>query len=396
MKNTANIEDLETAFRYKSNLELRFTYYVYRLLQFPQLLKMFTGLTNLVIKRNLPVKFLIKKSVFRIFCAGENIDEAFDLIKKLQSFSVHAVLDYVSEGEKTRLSFEKNTRIIIRNIATLGKESPGNFISVKISGLEDPAFLKEVNSSNYKELFESDPRLRDLVHRVDLICDAAMRYGIIVFIDAEDYYMQDTLDHLTEKMMEKYNKKETVVYNTLQMYLKDRPAYIERLIREAEEKKYIPGIKLVRGAYVEKEREAAALEGKPSPVYDKKEETDAAFDHAVERCLGSYPRIRTCVATHNDRSTAFAVDCMEKFGIRHDQVMFSQLYGMSDNLTFNLAARGYNASKYLPYGEVKKAIPYLIRRAQENSSMNGQVSREALRLKQEIRRRRSGKKVKTQ
>jgi proline dehydrogenase len=394
MKNTANIEDLETAFKYKSNLELRFTYYVYRLLQFPRLLRMFTKLTNLVIKRDLPVKFLIKKTVFKIFCAGENLDEAFDLVKKLDGYAVHSVLDYVSEGEKTRGAFERNTRIIIRNISQLGQQAAGNFISVKISGLEDPDFLKQVNASNYRALFESDTRLRDLVHRVDLICGAAQRYGVIVFIDAEDYFMQATLDHLTELMMEKYNRKEAIVYNTLQMYLKDRPGYIEHLISRGEEKKYSPGVKLVRGAYVEKEREHAMHEGKASPVYDHKDETDNAFNNGVKRCLDNYPAVRTCIATHNDHSTAVAIEYIEKKGIDPNKVMFSQLFGMSDNLTFNLAAKGYNASKYLPYGEVKKAIPYLIRRAEENSSMNGQVSREALRLKQEIIRRRKGNKIK--
>lgn len=384
-------DNLAIAFGYKNNTDLRFTYFVYRLLQFPRLLKFFTRGADVIIKYNLPLKFLIRKTVFKIFCAGENLEEAFGVVNKLHDYHVGTVLDYVSEGEKTRVAFVRNASIIVQNIIRLGKESPGNYISVKVSGLEDPLFLKKVNSGEYLNVPIYNQRMNELQKRLDTICETAANHGVVVFIDAEDYFMQDTLDRLTERMMEMYNRKEVIVYNTLQMYLKDRPAYIAHLKYAGKERGYIPGIKLVRGAYVEREREAALAEGRPSPVYDTKKETDLAFDAAVETCLKAYPSVRTCVATHNDQSTAWAIECMKKYNIPNGEVKFSQLYGMSDNLTFNLAANGYSTSKYLPYGEVKKAVPYLMRRAEENSSINGQVCREATRLKQEIKRRQAEK-----
>ena len=201
--------------------------------------------------------------------------------------------------------------------------------------------------------------------------------------------MQDVFDDITEHMMEKYNKRSAVIFNTVQMYLKDRLEYIDYLICDGKEKKYIPGIKLVRGAYVEKERIAAIIENKKSPVYDTKTETDDAFNLAIEKCLSQFKDVDTCIATHNEKSTLLAIDCIKKYSITNSEskVRFSQLYGMSDHLTFNLAKNGYSTSKYLPYGKVKKAIPYLIRRSEENTSINGQISEEVMRLKIELNRR---------
>ncbi|MEO6882880.1 MAG: proline dehydrogenase family protein [Bacteroidia bacterium] len=387
MKNTINVEDLKVAFKYKSNSELKYTFYIFKILQYPRLLKLLMNLTNGILKYNLPLKFLIKGTVFKIFCAGESINDAFIQIKKLGNYKVKSVLDYVSEGEKTDSAFNRNAEIIIKNINKLGKEAPDNYVSVKISGLEDPDFLKEINSSVFPTNTLYVKRFETLLERVNLICKAASENHVVVFIDAEDRYMQDILDAITEYMMQKYNKQQVIVFNTLQMYLKDRPKYIQRLIEDAETEKYIPGIKLVRGAYVEKEREIAQKENRKSPVYDTKQQTDNAFNEAIEVCLSHYPKIRTCVATHNDESTTHTIECMKKYNIENNAVKFSQLLGMSDNLTFNLAANGYNTSKYLPYGEVKKAIPYLIRRSEENSSINGQISRELMRLKIEMKRR---------
>ncbi|MEO8759466.1 MAG: proline dehydrogenase family protein, partial [Bacteroidia bacterium] len=388
-KNTINVEDLKVAFKYKSNSELKYTFYIFKILQYPRLLKILMSLTTGILKYNLPLKFLIKGTVFKIFCAGESINDAFTQIKKLDTYKVKSVLDYVSEGEKTDRAFKQNAEIIITNINKLGKEAPGNYVSVKISGLEDPDFLKKINNSVFPTDILYAQRFEKLLERINLICKAASENHVVVFIDAEDRYMQDILDAITEHMMQKYNHQHAVVFNTLQMYLKDRPKYIKRLIEDAETKKYIPGIKLVRGAYVEKERETAKEENKESPVYDTKEQTDNAFNEAVEVCLSRYPKISTCVASHNDTSTTHAVACMKKYNLENNTVKFSQLLGMSDNLTFNLAANEYNTSKYLPYGEVKKAIPYLIRRSEENSSINGQISREVMRLKIEIERRKS-------
>lgn len=389
MKDSINLEDLVTAYGYKSNKELKFTYFIFKILQNQKLVKLLIVCTNGILKYNLPLKFMIKKTVFNVFCAGEDIDGAFSKIKYLELFKVRSVLDYVSEGENSEETFDNNTRIIVANIIRLGKECPGNYVSVKISGLENQDFLSYCNGMEFVNDLIISPRFDKLMNRIDLICKTAHTSKVIVFIDAEDRCMQDLFDKITETMMVKYNREYAIVFNTLQMYLKDRLKYLNYLIEDAKLKKYVPGIKLVRGAYVEKEREKALKEDKVSPVFDTKKETDDSFNEAVEICLREFKTVDSCIATHNKDSTVHAINCINKYNIadHYSKVRFSQLYGMSDNLTFNLSINGYNSSKYLPYGEVKKAIPYLIRRSEENSSIDGQIIDEVVRLKKEIDRR---------
>ncbi|MBL0331215.1 MAG: proline dehydrogenase family protein [Bacteroidetes bacterium] len=389
MKNSIDLEDLKTAYSYKSNKEIKFTYFVFCLLQKQKIVKLLIFFTKGVLKYNLPFKFLIKKTVFNVFCAGDDIDTTFIKIHYLEKFKVKSVLDYVSEGENNDESFDSNAKIIVSNIIRLGKECPGNYISVKISGLENPKFLTYCNGIEFVNDLILLPRFDRLINRIDLICKTAHDSKVILFIDAEDRCMQDLFDKITEMMMEKYNKDFAVVFNTLQMYLKDRIQYLGALIKDAERKNYVPGIKLVRGAYVEKEKEKAIKEGKGSPVFDTKKETDDSFNQAVEICLREFKKVDSCIATHNNDSTIHAINCIHKYNItnHYSKIRFSQLYGMSDNLTFNLSINGYNSSKYLPYGEVKKAIPYLIRRSEENSSIDGQIIDEVMRLKKEIERR---------
>lgn len=391
METIINIKDLKTAYKYKTDKELRYTHFIFKTLQSPKLVKLLTGCANGIIKYNLPFNYFIKQTVFKIFCAGENIEEAFNTIHTLQKYNVKSVLDYVSEGEKNDKAFILNANIITANIIKLGKDAPGNYVSVKLSGLEDPEFFRKLNDVSFANTKEAKDRFEIFLNRLDLICKTAYQQKVIVYIDAEDRFMQDIFDKITEDMMEKYNKEGAIIFNTLQMYLKDRLVYLDHLIKNGKEKKYIPGIKLVRGAYVEKEREAAREENKESPIHDTKNHTDVAFNQAMEKCLSEFNFVDTCIASHNDESTLLAMDYIKKYNIVDHQkkVRFSQLYGMSDHLTFNLAAIGYNTSKYLPYGEVKKAIPYLIRRSEENSSINGQLSGEVIGLKTEIIRRRS-------
>lgn len=391
MDNTVNLNDLKTAFRYKKDSDLKMTYIIFKTLQKPNLLKILKSCANGIVKYNLPFKLFIKKTIFKLFCAGETIDEAFGLIKALENYKVKSVLDYVSEGEKTEVAFENNTKIIISNIIRVGEECPDNYISVKITGLEDPDFLTKCNSIKFPEDEKIKIRFNKLLERIDLICFTAKAKKVIVYIDAEDRCMQDIIDAITEHMMEKYNTESVVVFNTLQMYLKDRLTYLQRLITSAKQKHYTPGIKLVRGAYVEKEREAALKEHRSSPVFDTKEETDQSFNKAVDMCLSNHEQVVTCIASHNYVSTQLAIDCIKKYNIQnsHSKVKFSQLYGMCDGITFNLAANGYSVSKYLPYGEVKKAIPYLIRRSEENTSINGQINDELVRLKTELDNRKT-------
>jgi proline dehydrogenase len=261
MKNNVNLEDLETAYSYKSNRQLKFTYFIFNILQNQKLVKLLIAFTNGILKYNLPFKIFIKKTVFNVFCAGEDINDAFLKIKYLEKFKVKSVLDYVSEGENNSESFDNNTNIIVSNIIRLGKECPGNYVSVKITGLENPKFLTYCNGMKLVNDLIILPRFDRLINRIDLICKTAHASKVIVFIDAEDRCMQDLFDEITETMMEKYNTEYAVVFNTLQMYLKDRLEYLNSLIENANKQNYIPGIKLVRGAYVEKEREKAIKDG---------------------------------------------------------------------------------------------------------------------------------------
>jgi proline dehydrogenase len=393
MENTVDLKDIKTAYKYKSTKELRFTYFIFKILQYPWLVRNLTALAERIVKKDLPFQAIIKRTIFRVFCSGETIREAFDTIGRLNHYKVKSVLDYVSEAENTHEAFDTNRNTIVANIEKLGREAPGNSVSVKLSSLEDPEFFRRINNIKVIRQLNDEHRYALLVRRLDMICAQAEKSGVIIYVDAEDRFMQDIFDHLVEEMMEKYNKKEAVVYNTLQMYLSDRAAYLKRLLEKAADRKFFAGIKLVRGAYVEKEKYRANLSGLPSPVFENKDETDNAFNQAVEICLSSHRNVYTCVASHNEKSTLLALACIRKYNItdHFSKVRFSQLYGMSDHLTFNLAAGGFNSSKYLPYGELKKAIPYLIRRAEENSSINGQINGELGVLRTELERRRKSR-----
>jgi len=384
MESTVDLKDLKTAYRNKSNQELRYTYYIFKILQYPKLTGFLTACANAIIKYNLPLKFKIKKKVFKIFCAGETVEEAFKIIKQLEKHKVKAVLDYVSEGEKNDLTFMANADIITANSLILGETSTGNHISVKLSSLEDTEFFRQINGNTFPE----NKRFETFLNRLDMICKTAFQQKVIVYIDAEDRCMQDIFDKTTAYMMEKYNKEVAIVFKTLQMYLKDRLDYLDLLIREGKEKKYIPAIKLVRGAYLNKERESAIRKKRESPIYGTKNQTGLAFNKAMEICLSNFKAADTCIASHNDETTLLAINYIEKHKITNhsSKVTFSQLYGMSDHITVNLAAKGYNTVKYLPYSEVKKALPYLIMRSEENSSINGQMSSEIIRLKLEMER----------
>lgn len=389
MENTINFNDVKTAFVYKTNKELQRTFFVYKIIQKPIMVKLLTRISFWIIKYKLPFKFLLKKTMFQIFCAGIDLKETSVTIRHLKQYNVKTVLDYVAEGDKSDKGFDSNLKTILQNIECVKGESPNAFVGVKLSGLEDVEFIKEINDVHVISDEIKLRRMNKFINRVNKICAEAVSKNVKVYFDAEERSTQDVYDFLVEKMMKTYNTECVYVYNTLQMYLKDRLEYLEYCIEDAEKQKYKLGFKLVRGAYVEKEREEAIQKEISSPVFDTKIETDLAFDKALTICLMNTDLIETCIATHNEKSIQLAIDIIEKNNISDHQhkVYFSQLYGMSDNLTFNLASKKYNSSKYVPYGELEKAIPYLLRRAAENSSIEGQVSREYELLKKEVVRR---------
>ncbi|MBI2259696.1 MAG: proline dehydrogenase family protein [Flavobacteriia bacterium] len=386
---SVNFDDVSIAFSYKSDAELKRMFFVYRLIQKPFMVKFLTRVAFWIIKYKLPFKFLLKNTMFQVFCAGVDLNETKKTMAHLKKYDVYTVLDYVAEGDKSEVGFKKNLQTIIKNIDCVKNESPNAFVGVKISGLEDVEYLKTFKQADFVEKFKTEHRLQLLHERVEKICQEGDKNNVKVYFDAEERNTQDIFDYLIEEMMRKYNRQKAVVYNTLQMYLKDRIDYLNKCISEAKNEHFFIGMKLVRGAYVEKEREEAKKLGLESPVFDTKQGTDDSFNHAVQICLENHDLVATCIATHNMESIQKAIILIHEYQINdhENKVFFSQLYGMSDNLTFNLAKNKYNSSKYVPYGEVEKAIPYLLRRAEENTSIEGQVSREFEMLKQEKNRR---------
>lgn len=390
MKNV-DLNNVKIAFEYKSNAELNRTYLIYKIIQKPFWVDILTRITRFIFAYKLPFQFLIEHTVYKVFCAGKNRNEVAKTMNNLKKYGVNTVLDYVAEGDSSEALFELNMKTIISNIEFVHEQAKDAFIGVKLSGLEDVNFIKQIDTLQIGRQANFQDRFKIFVSRVDAICSKANSLKVKVYFDAEERSTQDVFDFVVDQMMAKYNKDQVFVYNTLQMYFKDRIKYLENLIIDAKRNNYMLGIKLVRGAYVEKEIEFSKQNKVECPVFTQKIETDQSFDHAADICLKEHQFVHTCLATHNQSSIELALELIYKYDINDHfrKVFFSQLFGMSDNLTFNLAANKFNASKYVPYGELEKAIPYLLRRAEENSAIEGQVSREFELLHREKIRRNS-------
>ncbi len=385
-----NFQDTLTAFADKSDDELKEKYRLFRLLNSPLLNAIGSKITKFAFAIGLPVDGLIKRTVFEQFCGGETIEESEHTIERLAESKIGTILDYSVEGKATEEDFDATKNEIIRTIER-AKEDPSIPFSVfKVTGIAPLGTLEKMSSG--KKLDAKGQAKCERIHnRVNEICEFAFSVGQPVFIDAEDSWIQNAVDALAVEMMEKFNLEKPMIFNTLQMYRTDRLQYLRESRKQARENGYILAVKLVRGAYMEKERERAAEMGYPSPIFDTKAETDSSFDAAVEYCLQHIDEIAFVAATHNEESTRILAEKMKELGIPNDHphVFFSQLYGMGDNLSYVLAKNDYHVSKYVPYGPVADAVPYLIRRAEENSAAAGQVSRELELINKELKRRRS-------
>jgi proline dehydrogenase len=385
-----DFRDTATAFADKSDAELREKYRVFKLLNSPFLNAVGTRVATFALSLGLPVEGLIKETIFEQFCGGETIAECEPVVERLGRSRIGAILDYSVEGKATEADFD-NTRDEIMRTMERAKNDPNVPFSVfKVTGVAPLGTLEKL--SKKKKLDAKGQAKCERIHsRINEICEFAYSLGQPVFIDAEETWIQDAIDRLATEMMRKYNRRVPLIFNTLQMYRTDRLQYLRDARVQAKSEGYILAVKLVRGAYMEKERERAAEMGYESPIQPDKKATDRDYNAALEYCLDHLEDIAFVAATHNERSTHLLAQMMHQRGIKHDHphIFFSQLYGMGDNLSYILAKGGYNASKYVPYGPVADAIPYLIRRAQENSSVSGQVSRELELLSIEMKRRRS-------
>jgi proline dehydrogenase len=384
-----DFQDTATAFADKTDAQLKEKYRMFRTMNSPFLNAVGTRAAKFALSLGLPVEGLIKSTVYEQFCGGESIEECEGVIKKLAASGIGTILDYAVEGKSTEHDFDRTKDEIIRTVLKAKDDPRIPFSVFKVSGVAPLGTLEKL--SDRKKLDAKGQAKCERIHnRIFEICESAYSIGQPVFIDAEDSWIQDAIDRLAIEMMEKFNREQPIIYTTLQMYRTDRLQYLKDQRRQATAEGYIFGVKLVRGAYMEKERERAQEQGYPSPIHETKAETDADYDAALSYCLKHIDEVSFVAATHNEASTHYLASQMQAAGVEHDHphVHFSQLYGMSDNLSYVLAKNGYNVSKYVPYGPVADAIPYLIRRAEENSSAAGHVKRELELLEREMKRRR--------
>lgn len=383
-----NFYDTATAFAEKSNAELKQKYWLFKMMNSPWLVDLGTASAEFALSLGLPVQGLIKQTIFKQFCGGESIEECEPTIGELWKERIGTILDYSVEGKSEEEVFEYTKEEIKRTIKRANGDEKLPFAVFKVTGLAPLGTLEKVSAGT--ELPEKNKvKWEAAQRRVLEICEYAHSVGQRVFVDAEDSWIQGAIDQLATAMMEKFNREKPLIFNTFQMYRPDRLEFLKKTHLEAKEKGYIPAVKIVRGAYMEKERERAKEMGYPSPIQPDKAATDRDYDAAIDHCLENVADIAFVAGTHNEKSVQILTQKMREKGIpeNHPHIFFSQLYGMSDNLSYILAKNGYNVSKYVPYGPVKDSVPYLIRRARENTAITGQMSRELELISQEMKRR---------
>jgi proline dehydrogenase len=387
-----NFDNTQIAFQYRSNKDLRRAGFLFSSMASPTLTSIGMGLTRFAMNTGLPVKGVIKGTIFQQFCGGESMEEAARTANVIARFGVKVILDYSVEGKEAEADFDQAVVEFIRAIKYAASQKPNiPFISVKITGFARFGLLERWHEGSPLSTDEQAERSR-VEARIDAICKEAAAQKIMVLIDAEESWIQRPVDALADAMMARYNKTEPIIFNTFQFYRHDRLEFLKDSSAQAIAGSYILGAKLVRGAYMEKERRRAEEMGYPSPIQPDKASSDRDYDSAALYCLERLERIAVFIGTHNEQSCAKAAQYMDSHRIppSHPHVWFSQLYGMSDNISFNLAHAGYNVAKYLPYGPVKDVVPYLMRRAQENTSVAGQTGRELSLIKKEMKRRSNG------
>lgn len=396
-----SFDDTKTAFAYKSNSELKRAHFIFSSMARPWLVKLGLWLTPLALKLKLPVKGIIRKTIFSQFVGGETLQKTSAVVEKLAKFRVQVILDYGVEGKEGEGNFDHATEEFIKVIRYAATQPNIPFMSIKLTGLSRFELFQKIDSlAVYDDVVQgkipheklTEPEQAEwerVVGRLRRICEVAVITNVGVLIDAEESWIQHPEDAITVQMMREFNIGRAVIYNTAQLYRHDRLRYIKDICCFAKKNNFIPAMKLVRGAYLERERERAEEMDYPSPINETKEATDAEFNAAVEFCINPGNNIHVVIGSHNENSNLYAVKLMEQFGLplNDPRIHFSQLFGMSDNITFNLAKAGCNVSKYVPFGPIQDVIPYLMRRAQENSSVGGQTSRELLLIEKELKRR---------
>lgn len=388
-----DFNNTEIAFSGKSGLELKNAYLLFNTIKYPWLVKCAKVATNIALKIHFPLAWAVKPTLYKQFVGGETLEDCSAAISHLMKYNVKSTLDFSAESEQTPEGIEATFQETLRSIDFAKGNGNLAYAVFKPSTITTDELLSKASEKREDLTIDDLHQFRQFRERFMTLCQRAYDNDVRILVDAEDYCFQDAIDALTDEAMRKFNKRRAIVFATLQMYRHDRMPYLRRIYDDAVEKNYIAGVKFVRGAYMEAERERAAMMGYPDPICKDKKTTDENYDAAVSYTMDHLDRFEMFMGTHNEESNYKLAKLMDEKGIAHDdpRIFFAQLLGMSDNISFNLAHAGFNVTKYVPYASVRDVLPYLIRRAEENTSVAGQTGRELRMLKAEMKRRGRGK-----
>jgi len=387
-----SFENTQNAFEYKSDRDLKKAYILFKTLSSNLMVRVGKNMTNLALSIHFPIKWIVKPTIYSHFVGGELLEDCLAVVEKLGKYNVKAILDYSVEGETTEENIQKTLDETIKSIKYAKNNSNIPFAVFKPSAFASENIL-EIASSDKKLSDNEKVEANKFKLKIELLCKTAFENDIPILVDAEDFAFQKYIDEVVLEMMKKFNKQKAIVFNTLQMYRHDRLDFLKTSLEIAKKENFIFGAKFVRGAYMEKERERADNLGYTSPIQLNKENTDNDFNEALRISVENLDKVHIFCGTHNEKSCIHLSELMEKYGISKNdtRIYFAQLYGMSDHISFNLAKEGYNVAKYIPYGPMKFVMPYLIRRAEENTSVSGQTGRELKLLTTEMNRRKDKK-----
>jgi proline dehydrogenase len=386
-----SFDNTEVAFQSKTNKDLKRAYWLFKIIASPTIVKVGKFFTNLALTIGLPIRKPVKATIFKQFCGGETIVECTDTIQHLGAFQVGTILDYSVEGKTSDEDFDKTVEIIISTIERAKNDKNIPFAVFKVTGIARFDLLEKASDKKHKLTDKEQKEIQIIIGRIDKIAKAAFDAKVPLFIDAEETWIQDAIDTWTFEMMLKYNKVEPIVYNTLQMYRHDRLEFLKDCNELAKKNGVFYGVKLVRGAYMEKERDRAASMNYPSPIQPNKDATDFDYNAALKFIVKHADVFALCAGSHNEESSLILTKLLAENAIASDnkQFYFAQLLGMSDHISYNLSHAGFNVAKYVPFGPVKEVMPYLLRRADENTSVAGQTGRELSLIMRELERRKS-------
>jgi proline dehydrogenase len=387
-KRLISLDNTSVAFASKTDKELKKIHFLFLFMNWEHLTKIGTKIVKTALELHFPVRNVIKRTLFKQFCGGETLEECEKVVSDLNKYQIHTILDYSVEGEDREENFEKTVNILDKIIEIDAASEAVSHTVIKLSSIASPLILEKIQqgtslNTTENEIFEK------IKQRLDKICRNASEKKVKLLIDAEESWIQGAIDVLVFSMMSKYNREEAYIFNTFQMYRRDMLFHLDRSIKVAEKDGFFLGVKLVRGAYMKQEKDMSQKKRYPSPLFDKKEDTDDAFNKGMELCIQNISRLELCCGTHNEDSTLQLAGLMEDHHITppDKRIYFSQLYGMGDHISYNLALAGYNVTKYLPFGPLESVLPYLFRRAHENKSLSGKASRELELIKKELKRR---------